>query len=137
MSIVDELLKMDEGKIEKIEKECKIKLKKLGNKEYTFIVREVDPELIGEYQENLIEMRGKNVEISGTFNMKANLIAESCSDIFRNQELLKRFKCPSPVELMKRIMTAGEIEELYDHVQDVNGFEDEEKKENKKKKLKN
>lgn len=53
------------------------------------LVREVDPELISEYQENLIDMDGKNVEISGTFNMKANLISESCSDVFRSQELLK------------------------------------------------
>ncbi|MHB9947430.1 XkdN-like protein [Clostridium botulinum] len=136
MSIVDELLKMDEGKIEKIEKEYKIKLKKLGGKEFIFLVREVDPELISEYQENLIDMDGKNVEISGTFNMKANLISESCSDIFRSQELLKKFKCPTPVELIKKLMTGGEIEKLYEHVQEVNGF-DEEKKENKKKKLKN
>ncbi|MBO0537915.1 XkdN-like protein [Clostridium botulinum] len=136
MNIVDELLKMDEGKIEKIEKEYKIKLKKLGGKEFVFIVKEVDPELISEYQENLIDMDGKNVEISGTFNMKANLIAESCADVFRSEELLKKFKCPTPIELMKKIMTAGEIEKLYDFVQDINGFT-EEKKKDKKKKLKN
>ncbi len=47
-------------------------------------------------------MEGKSVEISGTFNMKANLIAESCADVFRNQELLKKFKCPTPIELMKK-----------------------------------
>ncbi|NFQ86828.1 hypothetical protein FDG04_16315 [Clostridium sporogenes] len=136
MNIVDELLKMDEGKIEKVEKEYKIKLKKLGNKEFTFVVKEVDPELISEYQEGLIDMEGKSVEISGTFNMKANLIAESCADVFRNQELLKKFKCPTPIELMKKIMTGGEIEKLYDFVQDINGFT-EEKKKDKKKKLKN
>ncbi|APH18836.1 phage tail assembly chaperone [Clostridium botulinum] len=136
MNIVDELLKMDGGKIEKIEKEYKIKLKKLGGKEFVFIVKEVDPELISEYQENLIDMDGKNVEISGTFNMKANLIAESCADVFRSEELLKKFKCPTPIELMKKIMTAGEIEKLYDFVQDINGFT-EEKKKDKKKKLKN
>lgn len=133
MNVVDKLLKIDEGKVKKVEKEITINLKKLGNEEFTFLVREVDPELISEYQEGLLEIDGSSAEISGTFNMKANLIAESCSDVFRNQELLKKFKCPTPIEFMKTIMTGGEIDKLYDFVQDINGFTDDKKKKQKRK----
>lgn len=133
MNAVEKLFKIDEGKIKKIEKEITMKLKKLGNEEFTFIVREVDPEIISEYQESLLEIDGSIAEISGTFNMKVNLIAESCPDVFRNQELLKKFKCPTPIDFMKKIMTGGEIEKLYDFVQDVNGFTDDKKKKRKKK----
>ncbi|RXI70505.1 phage tail assembly chaperone [Clostridium tetani] len=133
MNAVEKLFKIDEGKIKKIEKEITMKLKKLGNEEFTFIVREVDPEIISEFQEGLLEIDGSIAEISGTFNMKANLIAESCPDVFRNKELLKKFKCPTPIDFMKKIMTGGEIEKLYDFVQDVNGFTDDKKKKQKKK----
>ncbi|MCD3297607.1 phage tail assembly chaperone, partial [Clostridium botulinum] len=128
---VEKLMKLDKGTLEIPSKEITMKLAKLKGEEVTFRCKAIDPERMSEIQEESFEIVDGNMKIVNTFKMKALMITESCDDVFKNADLLKHFKAPSPIELMKEIMLNGEIDDLNEVVQAVNGYEKDLKKKNK------
>ena len=54
---------------------------------------------------------------------------EGCSDVFRNKEVLEHFKAPTPKELINKLLLAGEIDELYNTINELNGYDKEDEEE--------
>ncbi|GAB6150767.1 phage tail assembly chaperone [Clostridium novyi] len=128
MNAVEMLLKKDLGKLEIPAREVKMKLAKLKGEEITFNVKAIDPEIMSEIQEKSLEIMDGDVQIVNTFKVKALMIVESCADIFKNKEVQAHFNAPTPIDLMKKLMLNGEIDDLDKVVQEVNGYESKKKK---------
>ncbi len=127
MNTVDKLLKMDAGKIKKNEKTVTLYLSRLGE-EFEFNCKEIDSEYISELQEDSLDLDVEgNVKIR-TYNQKVLSIIESCSEVFKNDEIIKHFNCVTPKDLVKKIMTSGEMDELYKEINKLNGYDNEKEK---------
>lgn len=126
MNTVEKLLKMDAGKLEMPTKEVALKLKKLNKEEFTFPCKAVDPERIAEIQENAIEMRKGDIKKINMYEMKVLTVIEGCSDVFKNKDLMSHFGAPTPKELIRKLLLSGEIDELYNVINELSGYEGEE-----------
>lgn len=127
MNTVEKLLKMDAGKIKKNEKTVKIYLSRLGES-FEFHCKEIDSEYIAELQENSIDLDvDGNVKVK-TYEQKVLSIIESCSEVFKDDEVIKHFNCVTPKDLVKKLMTSGEMDELYKEINKLNGYQNEKEK---------
>ena len=130
MNTVERLLALDAGTIEMPKKEITLKLGKLKGAEFTFECKAVSSEKVAKIQENLIEY-SKNGKVQGTNigQVKILTVIEGCSDVFRSKELLEHFGAPTPKELLNKLLLAGEIDELYKQINQLNGYEKEDTEE--------
>ncbi|RXI57239.1 XkdN-like protein [Clostridium tetani] len=136
MNIVEQLLALDAGRLEMPSKEVTLKLGKLGGAEVTFLCKAVSPEKMAKIQDNLIEISKKgNIQGTNMGKNKVLTVMEGCSDTFRNKDLLEHFNAPTPKELINKILLAGEIDELYNTINELNGYEQDEEEEEEIKNL--
>lgn len=138
MNIVEKLLGIDAGELQMPTKEVTLKLGKLGGQEFTFLCKAVDPNKVAKIQDNLIELSKKG-SVQGT-NMgqtKLLTVMEGCSDTFRNKDLLEHFNAPTPKELINKLLLAGEIDELYKTINELNGYEKDDEEESEEDEIKN
>lgn len=129
MNTVEKLLKFDAGKLKTPEKEIKMRLKKLDNQEFTFRIKAIDPEFVAEMQENSIEIRNGDIDKIKTYNQKVFTIIEGCPDIFKNKDIMRHFNCPTPKELVKKLLLSGEMDKLKSEIDKLNGYDQDKKEE--------
>ncbi|MCD3234327.1 XkdN-like protein [Clostridium botulinum D/C] len=130
MNIVEQLLAVDAGALQMPSKDVTLKLGKLGGQEFIFTCKAVNPEKIAKIQNKLIDLSKKgNIQGTNLGETKLLTVMEGCNDVFRNKELLSHFNAPTPKELINKLLLAGEIDELYSTINELNGFEDEEDEE--------
>lgn len=123
MNTVERLLKMDAGEIKMPEKDIVMKLSKFDNEEFTFPCKAIDPEVMAEIQENAIELKKGDVNKIRMYNMKVMTIIEGCSEIFKNKDLMRHFNAVTPKELVKKLLISGEMDELYNKINELSGYE--------------
>ena len=130
MNIVEKLLAVDACTLQMPNKEVTLKLGKLGGAEVTFTCKAVSPEKIAKIQDKLIDFSKKgNVQGTNLGETKLLTVMEGCSDVFRNKDLLEHFNAPTPKELINKLLLAGEIDELYNTINELNGYEKDEDEE--------
>lgn len=136
MNTVEKLLALDAGRLEMPSKEVTLKLGKLGGEELTFLCKAVNPEKQAKIQENIFEISKKGKFKGTNLGMtKILTLIEGCSDVFRNKDLLEHFNAPTPKELINKLLLAGEIDELYNIINELNGYEQDEEEEEEIKNL--
>ncbi|AWZ50030.1 XkdN-like protein (plasmid) [Clostridiaceae bacterium 14S0207] len=127
MNTVERLLALDMGAIKAPEKEVKLKLGKLGGQEFTFPCKAVNNEKIARIQTEMLELNKKGeLKELNTGEMKLNTVIEGCPDVFKNQDLLKHYNVPSFKDLVNLILLPGEVDELYNIINELNGYEKDE-----------
>lgn len=127
-NIIDELLKYDAGDIKLPEKEVTLKLNKLGGKEFVFPLKALDPELAAEIQEEAMGITIANKKTSvelRTFGPKVRKIVEGCPTVFKSDRVKSHFKAKTPHELVKILLTSGEMDDLSDEIDRLSGYEPE------------
>lgn len=130
MKTIDKLLKIDAGKIKRKEGMVTLKLARLDGMELDFPLVEVDPEYVTELQEESLVVNLNNDDIKiKTFDQKVFTIIEGCPLIFKNDEIIKHFNCQTPKDLVKKILTAGDMDDLFEEIQKLNGYNKKEDKE--------
>lgn len=127
MSLVDRLLKIDLGEIKVPKCTKKMYCRKLDRVE-EFECVAVDPERMSEIYMDATEMKGSDFENIKMFEVKAFTIAAGCV-AFKNKDLMKHFNAPSPLELVKVLLTGGEIDELFNTIQDLSAYNEAEEDE--------
>ncbi|KHO37551.1 XkdN-like protein [Clostridium tetani] len=136
MNTVEKLLALDAGELEMPTKEVTLKLGKLGGQEFTFTCKAVNPEKVAKIQDKLIDLNKKgNIQGTNLGETKLLTVMEGCSDTFRNKDLLEHFNAPTPKELINKLLLAGEIDELYNTINELNGYEQDEEEEEEIKNL--
>lgn len=123
MNVIDKLLKIDAGKLEMPSKEVPLKLKKLGGEEFTFPCKAVDPEKFSEIQENALELKKGDIKKINMYEMKVLTVIEGCPDVFKNKDLMQHFAVPTPKEFIKKLLLSGEIDDLYNTINELSGYE--------------
>lgn len=126
MNTVEKLLKIDSGQLKMPEKEVKLKLGKLKGDEFTFLCKGIPPEKFADIQENAIELKNGDIRKINMYQMKVMTVIEGVPDVFKNKEVLDHFGCPTPKELVGKLLLSGEIDDLYTIISELSGYEDEE-----------
>ncbi len=90
----------------------------------------IDPEYFEELQSSGVEMKKNKIKDIDGFKMKANIIL-ACCPLFKDEDIKKKFKAPTPKELLRKLLLAGEINELYDFISELNGYGEEDNKDKK------
>ena len=128
MNAVDKLLKLD-SRIEKNTGVIELYLSRV-DETLEFPIQEVDSEYVAELQEDSIELNidSNDVKIR-SYNQKVFTIIEGCPVIFKNDAIMKHFSCQTPKDLVKRLLTSGDMDDLFNEIQELNGYKN--KKENK------
>lgn len=120
MNAVEKLLKIDAGKVKNPTGIHKMYCKKIDT-EIEFEIKAVDPERAFEIRQEAINVEGgkKTVKTDiDTFRLKTRMIMAGC-DLFSNKELMQHYNAPTPVELIKILLTEGEISSLSDAITEL------------------
>lgn len=120
MNTIERLLALDAGKIEMPTAIHKMYCKKLGGN-YEFEIRAIDPEKIGSIQEKAVELKQGDIESVKIYSTKILTILEGCP-IFKNKDLLEHFGSPTPKELIKKLLLAGEMDSLKDAIDELSAI---------------
>lgn len=126
MNLVEQLLKIDKGEIEVPKTVKKMYCKKL-KQTLEFECVAVDAEKASEIQSNSIELANSEISEMKLFELKVSTILAGCKEL-KNKELREHFGAPTPVELIKLILTGGEIDELYNTINDLSAYKEVEEK---------
>jgi hypothetical protein len=135
MNLVEKLLKLDAGKIEIPTKVITIQSKKL-KEPIEFICKAIDPERFAEIQEGSLVIKKGDVKRVDTYKLKTMVIIEGCPDVFKSKEVADHFGAVGPRELVKKLLLSGEIEDLYNGICEVSGY-DKEKDDEDEEEIKN
>ena len=122
MNLVEKLLKIDAGKIETPTKIITIQCKRL-NESIEFPCKAIDPEKFAEIQESTLVIKKGDVKRVDTYKLKTLIIIEGCPDVFKSKEVMDHFGAPTPKELIKKLLLSGEMEDLYNGISELSGYE--------------
>lgn len=128
MDTLQKLMQFDEGKLKLPTGEVKIRLKKLGGEEFIFPIQALTPAQEGEIIKDMMDIKmGKtahkvNIE---KYHAQLRTIVEGCSTIFKNKDLMAKFRANTPSELVEKLMLSGEMDILSGAIENLSGYEDE------------
>ena len=122
-NIVDELLKIDLGEIEVPKTTKKIYLKKL-KKEFSFECVALDAEKANEIRMKAIDLASGSVDDIDMFKLQAYTVIEGCKNVFKNNDLMKHFNAPTPIELVRRLLLDGELTELSNTITELSSYQE-------------
>lgn len=122
MNLVEQLLKIDKGEIEVPKVVKKMFCKKL-KQTLEFECFAVDAEKAADIQSKSIEIANSEIADMKLFELKVFTILAGCKEL-KNKELREHFGAPTPVELIKTILTSGEIDELYNTINDLSAYKE-------------
>ena len=140
MNTIDLLLGIDKGKFEKETKEIKIKsLSKKAERDVIFIVRELNMDEFKRISDLATKKKRHGISETDEVEVAVNTILKSVVDPdFKNEKLLEKYEAETPKELVKKILKAGEIMEIYKEIEKVSGFNrDDEEDEKEEEDIKN
>jgi len=126
MLLVDKLLQIDAAKIKMPEKEIEMKrLSKLLGEKVVFKVRAIDGQRYADIQRLAIDISNKgNVKDVDMYKLQVLTIIEGVVDPnLKDKRLLEHFSCTTPEELVKKLLLAGEITDLYNEITALSGYE--------------
>lgn len=114
MDILKELLGLSarENKTQKVKL---LNLSERAGKDMIFTVRELSYNEI----KNILDMAENNP----TADIKMHVVLKGVVEpSLKDKELLQHYNVPTPAELLPKILSAGEIDDLYDIIQRLSGF---------------
>ena len=110
MNILDVLLKNEPPKTEKRE----YKIKRLSEAWNTDVVLELKALGYNRVAE-IKEMKDEEIPIH-------IILAGETTGAFKNKELMEKYGVPTPTELVKKVLSAGEIEEISKQIEVLSGY---------------
>ena len=140
MNTIDLLLGIDKGKFEKETKEIKIKsLSKKAEKDIVFTVRELNMDEFKRISDLATKKKRHGVSETDEVEVAVNTILKSVVEPnFKDEKLLEYYEVETPKELVKKILKAGEIMEVYREIEKVSGYnQDEDEQEKEEENIKN
>jgi len=129
VNVLDLLLGADIDKIDMPTKEIEIKrLSEVFGAPFIITCRALTPDKYEEVQDRAVIVKGKDVDIDinllqmfitieGTLDATGNLL-------FKNKDLMTKFKQPTPKELCRKLLLSGEITQVYTVISTLSGFGD-------------
>lgn len=134
VNVLDLLLGSDIGEIKLPTTQVEItRLSQLYGKPFVLTCRALSPEKYEEVQDMAVNVNGKEVDLDvnllQVFVVMEGVIDETGKLMFKNRDLMTKFKVETPKELLKKILLSGEITSVYGKIAELSGFGDDAVKE--------
>lgn len=134
VNVLDLLLGSDIGEIKLPTSKIEItRLTELFGKPFVITCRALSPEKYEEVQEMAIKVQGKDVDLDVNllqlFVVMEGVVDEAGKPMFKNPDLIAKFKAKTPKELVRKLLLSGEITSVYSEIAKLSGFGDEAVKE--------
>ena len=117
MNIIDILMKIDAGTLETPKKVHKMYVKKIGQV-LDFEIQAINAEKATEIQQKGIKLEAGNLTDIDVYKTKVLTIIEGCP-MFKDKSLREHFNCPTPKELINKLLLKGEVDDLVDAINDL------------------
>ena len=117
MNIIDILMKIDAGSLETPKKVHKMYVKKIGQV-LDFEIQAINAEKATEIQQKGIKLEDGNLTDIDVYKTKVLTIIEGCP-MFKDKSLREHFNCPTPKELINKLLLKGEVDDLVDAINDL------------------
>ena len=117
MNIIDKLMKIDAGTLETPKAIHKMYVKKIGE-ELEFEIEAINAEKATEIQQKAIKIENGNVADIDVYKTKVLTIMEGCP-MFKDKALREHFGCPTPKELINKLLLKGEVDDLVNAINDL------------------
>ena len=117
MNILDILMKIDAGTLETPKKVHKMYVKKIGQV-LDFEIQAINAEKATEIQQKGIKLEDGNLTDIDVYKTKVLTIIEGCP-MFKDKSLREHFNCPTPKELINKLLLKGEVDDLVDAINDL------------------
>ena len=127
MNIIDKLMKIDAGTLETPKAIHKMYVKKIGE-ELEIEIEAINAEKATEIQQKAIKIENGNVSDIDVYKTKVLTIMEGCS-MFKDKALREHFNCPTPKELINKLLLKGEVDDLVDAINNLSDLKKIEKAE--------
>lgn len=126
MSIIDKLLQLDAGKLKLPEQEVEIKrLSKILGEKAIFKIKAIDGATYADIQRMVIDFSKRgDVKDIDMYKLQVLTIIEGVVEPnLKDKKLLEHFNCPTPEDLVRKLLLPGEITDLYNRITELSGFE--------------
>ena len=140
MDLVTQLLKADIGKVKARECEMESKcLSELLGQKSSVKLRALPPERNDEIQEDSfsLDKKGRLKDISISRIKVLTVLDGLVEPSMRDKQLQAHFKAPTPKELLNKLFNAGEIQKMYEKINELSGFGDDDEEESAVEEIKN
>ena len=127
MNIIDKLMKIDAGTLETPKAIHKMFVTKVGEV-LDFEIEAINAEKATEIQQKAIKIENGNVSDIDVYKTKVLTIMEGCP-MFKDKAPREHFKCPTPKELINKLLLKGEVEDLVDAINNLSDLKKIEKAE--------
>ena len=129
MNIIDKLMKIDAGMLETPTAIHEMYVTKIGEK-LEFEIQAINPERMDDIQQKAVKIENGEVVGVDLYKTKVLTILEGCP-MFKDKALREHFNCPTPKELIGKLLLKGEIDALVEAIdnlselKEIKGAEDE------------
>ena len=129
MNIIDKLMKIDAGMLETPTAIHEMYVTKIGEK-LEFEIQAINPEKMDDIQQKAVKIENGEVVGVDLYKTKILTILEGCP-MFKDKALREHFNCPTPKELIGKLLLKGEIDALVEAIdnlselKEIKGAEDE------------
>ena len=117
MNIIDKLMKIDAGTLETPKAIHKMFVTKVGEV-LDFEIQAINAEKATEIQQKGIKLEDGNLTDIDVYKTKVLTIIEGCP-MFKDKSLREHFNCPTPKELINKLLLKGEVDDLVDAINDL------------------
>ena len=117
MNIIDKLMKIDAGTLETPKAIHKMFVTKVGEV-LDFEIQAINAEKATEIQQKAIKIENGNVSDIDVYKTKVLTIMEGCP-MFKDKALREHFNCPTPKELINKLLLKGEVDDLVDAINNL------------------
>lgn len=129
VNVMELLLGSDIGEIKLPTKQVEIlRLSALYGAPFVVTCKALSPEKYEEVQDMALDVQGKDVDLDVNllqlFVVLEGVCDETENPMFKNKDLMKKFKAQTPKELVRKILLSGEIANLYGEISQLSGFGD-------------
>ena len=127
VNVLDLLLGSDIGEIKLPTKTMEIKrLSNVFGAPFIITVSALSPDRYEEVQDMAISVKGKDADIEISL-FQILVVLEGVMDpngkpLFKNKDLMAKFKTSTPKELVRKILLSGEITGIYGEIAELSGF---------------
>lgn len=127
VNVLDLLLGADIGEIKLPTKQVEItRLSEVYGSPFVVTVSALSPDKYEEVQDMAVSVKGKDVDLEVSllqlFVVMEGIVDASGKPMFKNKDLMAKFKAPTPKDLIRKILLSGEINNLYAEISDLSGF---------------
>lgn len=134
VNIIDLLLGSDIGEIKLPTKDVEItRLSEVYGSPFILKVKALTPDKFEEIQDMSVKIKGKDADIDinllQLFSVIEGVVDDTGALMFKNKELMAKFKASTPKELIRKLLLSGEIAKIYSEISELSGFGDDAVKE--------